>query len=246
MANGIVESYVGGNRVLDLIGAAERLALSRALTVRTFRSGDVIQTPNGDVSFIDFPIDAVLSVVAEMSDGALCEVGTIGNEGAAGLDVAFGSTLLRTTVCQVEGRVARLARQTFLDAVYESRDFERLIGRVSQAQRFFVEQQCACNAVHTLEKRCARWFMMIHERVARDTFAVTHDYLSVMLGVRRPTVSQAAMRLQTAGIITYHRGVVRVLDRKKLAAACCECFEATQNVFESALTIKDEALTATA
>jgi Crp-like helix-turn-helix domain len=236
------DHYVGGNRVLDALPPEERAQIARHIHVIHFASGDIAQQPDGANTFIDFPIDAVLSIVTTMLDGHTCEVGTIGNEGASGVEVAFGATLLRTTVCQVEGDIARIGRVHFLAAIDANRQFERLIGRVSQAQRFFVEQQCACNAVHSVDERCARWIMMIHQRVRRDTFSLTHEFLSVMLGVRRATVSKAAMKLQDAGIITYRRGSVEVLNVRKLASACCECYEATRNVFDSSLVAADKPL----
>jgi len=236
------DHYAGGNRVLDALPEAERARIARHACVVHFASGDIAQQPYGTNAFIDFPIDAVLSIVTTMLDGSTCEVGTIGNEGASGVEVAFGATLLRTTICQVDGDIARIGRAHFLAAIDANRQFERLIGRVAQAQRFFVEQQCACNAVHSVDERCARWIMMIHQRVQRDTFSLTHEFLSIMLGVRRATVSKAAMKLQHAGIITYRRGIVKVLSVRKLASECCECYEATKNVFDSSLVAADRPL----
>jgi hypothetical protein len=234
--------YSGGNRVLDTLTHSARAKILRHVGVVHLVSGDIAQQPEGHNTFVDFPIDAVLSIVTTMLDGNTCEVGTIGNEGASGVEVAFGATILRTTICQVEGDIARISHVHFLEAVDADRQFERLIGRVAQAQRFFVEQQCACNAVHSVDERCARWIMMIHHRAGRDTFSLTHDFLSVMLGVRRATVSQSAMKLQNAGIITYRRGSVKVLNVHKLAEACCECYEATKNVFDSSLVTADKPL----
>jgi hypothetical protein len=234
--------YTGGNRVLDALPQVDRAKITRHVRVVHFTSGDITQEPAAVTSFIDFPIDAVLSIVTTMLNGNTCEVGTIGSEGASGVEVAFGATLLRTTICQVEGDIARIDRMHFLQAVDANRQFERLIGRVAQAQRFFVEQQCACNAVHSVDQRCARWIMMIHQRVRRDAFSLTHEFLSVMLGVRRATVSKAAMKLQEAGIITYRRGIVQVLSASKLASECCECYDATRNVFDSSLVAADKPL----
>jgi DNA-binding transcriptional ArsR family regulator len=234
--------YTSGNRILDALPQIDRAKIARHVRVVRFASGDIAQQPEAANSFIDFPIDAVLSIVTTMLDGNTCEVGTIGNEGASGIEVAFGATLLRTTICQVEGDVARIDRVHFLAAIDGNRQFERLIGRVAQAQRFFVEQQCACNAVHSVDERCARWIMMIYQRVNRDTFSLTHEFLSVMLGVRRATVSRAAMKLQDAGIITYRRGSVKILSARRLASACCECYEVTRNVFDSSLLAADKPL----
>ena len=234
--------YAGGNRVLDAFPQIVRAGIVKHVSVVQFASGDIAHQPHGINAFVDFPIDAVLSVVTTMLDGNTCEVGTIGNEGASGVEVAFGATVLRTTICQVEGAIARMDRAHFLAAIDANCRFERLIGRVAQAQRFFVEQQCACNAVHSVDERCARWIMMIHHRVQRDTFSLTHEFLSVMLGVRRATVSSAAMKLQRAGAITYQRGSVSIVNVAKLAHACCECYEATRNVFDSALVTSDSPL----
>jgi hypothetical protein len=236
------QRYSGGNRVLDTLSPSARAKIVRHVQVVHLASGDIAQQPGGHQAFVDFPIDAVLSIVTTMLDGNTCEVGTVGNEGASGIEVAFGATILRTTICQVAGDIARIGHIHFLAAVNADRQFERLIGRVAQAQRFFVEQQCACNAVHSVDERCARWIMMIHHRVRRDAFSLTHDFLSVMLGVRRATVSKSAMKLQNAGIITYRRGRVKVLSVRKLAKACCECYDATTNVFESSLVTADKPL----
>jgi len=239
MATQIGDRYEGGNRVLDALPLRERTEIAKLARVVHLASGDRIQHPGSDYLWVDFPIDAVLSVVATLEHGGTCEVGTIGNEGAFGIEVAFGAEVLRSTVCQVEGRVARIRRESFLRAADEYRVFERLIVRVAQAQRFFVEQQCACNAVHNIRHRCARWLLTLHYRAGRDTFELTHHFLAVMLGVRRASVSAAANALQRAGIIEYVRGRVTVLDRARLAAACCECYDTTKAVCDASLRVED-------
>lgn len=235
-------AYLSGNRLLDAVPLPGRRDVIKHAQVVDFASGQVAQEPESDHDFVDFPIDAVLSVVTTMLDGKTCEVGTISREGVAAADVALGATLLRTIVCQVAGRVARIPRRDFVDAVQRVEHFDRLVTRARQAQQFFVEQQCACNAVHSLHQRCARWFSTIQAGVGRDEFSVTHDFLSVMLGVRRATVTLAAQTLQNTGVISYRRGNVKILDTGKLSAACCECAAVTVNVFDSALTLSEEYL----
>lgn len=240
--NGLRSAYQGGNRFLDRLSPSLRDEFRAQIFVERRASGEVSQKDDAKQPLVEFPIDAVISIVARMLDGALCEVGMVGNEGAVGIEAAFGAASLRIAICQVQGRVAVIRRDHFLNVIDKNREFERLSGRILQAQHFFIEQQCVCNALHTVSQRSARWYLMIRDRVGNDRFFVTQDFLSVMLGVRRATVTLAAQSLASLGAIAYQRGHVQIVDVPLLAAASCECYQATKNVFDSSLGPLDEPL----
>ena len=232
-------SYGRGNRVLDALSGVSRAAIVPLLELVPVAPGDVIDGPGSTRHYVDFPIDAVLSVVADTQRGDMCEVGTIGNEGVSGSEVAFGASVLRRIFCQVSGASARIEAERFATIVRADAAFGALIARVEHAQRYFVEQQCACNGLHSITERCARWLLLLHDRVGRDEFDLTQEFLSVMLGVRRASVSEAAELIASRGAITYRRGRMTILNRAVLEAMVCECHAVTRRAFDNALRMGD-------
>jgi CRP-like cAMP-binding protein len=230
-----VGKYDSGNRLLDALRPDERTDLLKQLEVVSLKSGEVTHTPGESYDWVLFPIDAVLSVITTLAEGETCEIGTVGNEGASGVEIAFGTPVLRTTICQVPGRAARLRTAAFVEAVDRNPGLDALIRSTEKARMFFVEQMIVCNTMHTVEKRCARWLLLMADRAAREEYPVTHDFLSIMLGVRRSTVTEAALHLQDAHAITYVRGRVRILDRPLLESRACECYAVTKQVFDAAI-----------
>ncbi len=233
--NSISWNYESGNRLLDALPRDERTDIVRALEMIALESGTVTHAPDVSYDWVVFPIDAVLSVVTTLADGETAEVGTVGNEGASGVEIAFGAPVLRTTICQVEGHVARMRTAAFLNAINRNAGLEALICSTEKARMFFIEQMIVCNTVHKLEQRCARWLLLVADRAAREEYRLTHDFLSIMLGVRRATVSEAAKSLHDAGAIEYVHGRVRILDRAILESQVCECYKAAADIFDAAL-----------
>jgi CRP-like cAMP-binding protein len=128
-----------------------------------------------------------------------------------------------------------MRRDVFRRTLLESGELARLTQRNVSARLFASEQFSACNLMHPVVERCARWLLMTRDRVGRNDFGLTQDFLATMLGVRRAGVTQAAGRLKHAGAIEYRRGHVTVLDEAVLVAACCECYGMTREAFEAAL-----------
>jgi hypothetical protein len=185
---------------------------------------------------VDFPIDAVISIVATMRNGDAVEVGTVGCEGFMETDAALESdTARRGSFCQISGRVARMTLTRFHERMDDSASFARLMRRSVTAALFNAQQIAACNAKHLVEERCARWLLMTRDRVRRDSFPLTHDSLAMLLGVRRASVSIVAQSLQTRGAILQHRGMLTIADAEALRAASCECYEDCTYAFEQAL-----------
>jgi CRP-like cAMP-binding protein len=183
-----------------------------------------------------FPQTAVFSMVREMTDGAGVEVGTIGREGIVGGGVLAGATSVSTRcIVQIPGRARRIGISALRAAVARSlvdgsktADGSATLGDLLQryAQALFeqVTQTAACNRLHALEQRCARWLLMTHDRVDGDELTLTQEFLSYMLGVRRAGVTEACGTLQRSALIRYRHGHITIVDRAGLEAATCECY----------------------
>jgi CRP-like cAMP-binding protein len=163
-------------------------------------------------------------------------VGTVGNEGMAGLAVFLDADATpNRTLVQVAGDMARLPVEKFRDLTEKSPLFRHFLNRYTLAFLAQVSQTATCNRAHTIEERCARWLLMTHDRVGVDSFNLTHEFLAFMLGVRRAGVTVAAGILQKAGLITYKRGNIKILDRKGLEDAGCDCYRIVSDEFERLL-----------
>jgi CRP-like cAMP-binding protein len=173
-----------------------------------------------------FPIDAVLSVVAQMRDGGAIEVGTVGREGVSAIPLLLGATTsANESYCQVPGRAFVISSDRFRRLLsVGDEQFRHVLDRFLQAYVNMLGQLAACNGMHTIYERCARWLLLTHDRVNSDKIALTHEYLAMMLGARRSGVTIAAATLQQAGFIRYVHGHIVILDRKGLEDASCECY----------------------
>lgn len=183
-----------------------------------------IWEPNSQIEYVYFPQTAVISIVTVLDTGPI-EAITIGNDGFAGLPVFHGpgETVTRA-VCQMPGESWRLSTQSFIDLCDSAHQLRRLLDRYSQFVIETISQSAACNRVHVIEERCARWLLMSHDRVGSDEIPLTQEFLAQMLGVRRPGVTVAIGILERAGLISHGRGRITITDRKGLEAASCECY----------------------
>jgi CRP-like cAMP-binding protein len=182
--------------------------------------------------FAYFPIDAVISIVAVMHDGQQIEVMTVGREGVCGAQGRLDEASFTTTAwCQVAGDAYRLPMATFRSLCEQHAEIGGVVDSYLSASIDAMAQSIACNRLHFVSERCARWLLMTYDRVGRPDFALTHEILATMLGVRRAGVSIAAAGLQEAGYIRYVRGKVTVLDPVGLESATCECYGAIKRAF---------------
>lgn len=228
--------YLCGNQLLDALPFGDRADLEADLEILTLVARDPTHFVDTSFAHLDFPIDAVISVVATLQNGEIVEVGTVGSESFVGTDVVLDSTVSqRAAFCQVRGTVGRMSIARFESRMAASAPFARAMRRNVRASLFSAQQFAVCNAKHSIQQRCARWLAMTEDRVGGPTFKLTHEFLAVMLGVWRPGVSTAADALQKAGAITYSRGAVRVLDPMLLRAAACECYEACNLAYSVSL-----------
>ena len=228
------------NLLLDAMGQDARaslLAKSRRIPIEV---GRVLFRPGDTVSYVPFPLIGTLSLLAQPDDDMPVEAATIGNEGAAKLPAALGSgTASQELIGQVEGEMITVPIEVFTKHVEEEDRFRDLVYGYIEALVVQISLTAACNAVHHVNQRCARWLLQTHDRVLGDTFGLTQEYLGVMLGVQRPTVSIAQRTLREAGCITFRRGSITVVDREGLEAAACHCYEVIRTEYSRLVPLRD-------
>ena len=198
--------------------------------------GRVVCEVHVPIEHVYFPEVGIISSLSVMADGSAVETATIGPEGMSGLAVFHGvDATPEHAFVQVPGEGYRIPSTTFRDLLRDAPTLTATLHRYSAALLTLVGQNSGCNRKHAVLQRCARWLLMTHDRVARDDFELTHHILSQMLGVRRASVTEAALALQQAGAIQYRRGSVTVLDRNALERASCECYGIIRSTFDRLL-----------
>jgi len=215
-----------GNTILARLPAVERERLAPFLEPADLYFGQVLVEFDNRIEYVYFLDSAVTSTVVRTPQGQTLEVGIMGAEGFVGLSLLYGvSRSNATVVVQISGRALRMKTADFNQQVRAQGGLcLDLLLRYANFFQVMVQQHAACNASHRVEERMCRWILLTHDRATTDTFGLTHEYLSLMLGARRATVSDIAHRLKEAGIINYTRGKLRVTDRQRLEECSCECY----------------------
>ena len=227
------------NAILALLSERERSAVRAGGQLVEFQLRQSVYQPEVPIDAAYFPIDCVLSVVNRMEDGSLIEVGTIGREGTTAIPLIMGAnTTANESFCQVEGRAWKIPAKTFVALLEDSRDFRVAMNRYLQAYVNMLGQMAACNGLHSVLERCARWLLMTQDRVDRSDFPMTHEFLAAMLGSRRSGVTVGAATLQGAGYIRYAHGKIAILNRGGLEATACECYRVAQDQFNSLVQLR--------
>jgi len=215
-----------GNLFLDNLPAAATDTLQPSLSRVSLKRGRAIYERDAVIDAVFFPINSIISVVLDMSDGETAEVGIIGREGMTGLPLALGqSTSKQRTLVQVPDSGYCMSAADFLAALEREPKLIAFALRYAQATLMVSAQLSACNSLHPTDERCARWLLMAHDRIDDDLVLLTQEFLSQMLGVRRGGVTIAASSLQQAGFISYSRGHITIRNRSGLESASCECYE---------------------
>ena len=226
------------NRLLGALPDADFERLKGQLRSRNGEQKYVLADSGDPINEVYFPVDAVVSVLTRMDDGASVEIATVGNEGLVGVTAAWGAKTMNPkefATVQVPGTIVTMDREAFRDEVQRQGPLASLVERYTQAFFTQVSQQVACNGLHSVEQRCARWLLLTQDRVGTDEFPMTHEFLSQMLGVRRATVTVTAGILQKAGFAQFSRGRVEIVDRDGLEKTACECYAVTREVYERLL-----------
>jgi CRP-like cAMP-binding protein len=225
------------NRILAALPTATLARLSPHLHPIPLSVRQEVLQPREPVRHAVFPLEGAISLVTELAEGNPVEIATIGNEGMTGLS-AFLKTdwLPYRAFVQVPGRALRLEARVLAEELERDDGLGDVLKRHTQALLTQVAQTVACNRMHAIEERCARWLLMTDDRVGRaGHFLMTQEFLATMLGVRRATVTVAAGVLQRAGLIRYTRGRISIVDRAGLEAASCECYAAVREELDRLL-----------
>jgi CRP-like cAMP-binding protein len=186
----------------------------------------ILLEADGQLDHIYFPDNGVISVLAVYADGSAIEMATIGREGCTGVQAIFGAKIssMRFFV-QIPGSAAKMSRPVFMRAMASIPSFRTLMNAYVQA---FLEQvmvSVACNGAHRLKQRLARWLLMMRDRSDDDALPVSQNLLAEMLGVQRPSITNAISELERSGFITFSRQQIMIRDRKGLTEASCECYQ---------------------
>lgn len=223
------------NRLLAALPAADYARVLPSLIVVPLKLKDILHKPDEPIRHVYFPGGGFCSMLTVLENGSMVEIATIGREGVIGVSAMTDGTP-STAAAMVQGATDTCYRMN-VDAFRREIDrhgaFYELMTHFAQALFGFVAQSTACNAVHSVEQRLARWLLMARDRMGRDDFPLTQEFVAMMLGASRPTVTVVAGTLQRAGLITYHRGHVTIVDGEKLEAASCECYRAATDLLTS-------------
>jgi len=230
-----------GNRLLDQLAPAQLERLRPHLTAEALHLNQTLQARGKLVETVFFPRSGMISVVAMMRDGASVEVGIVGREGMLGIQTLLGDdTSLNEAMVQIPGTALRMPAGILRHEADANPKLRTVLLRYVQAVLNSATQSAACNRAHLLEQRLARWLLTARDRAGGDRLPLTHEFIAMMLGVRRAGVTVAAQSLQSAGLIHYVHGRVAIADREGLEVAACECYEVIKREYVRLLGIVDE------
>ncbi len=197
------------------------------------RTKHIVAHPDEPIRHVYFLRDAVVSLLVAMEDGSTIEVASVGSEGLIGLGAFLGEgTETGPMVVQIPGRAARMTTTAFHEAVWRSARLQLLLQRYTLAFINQLARTAGCNRVHSVRQRCARLLLMIDDRLGRKTVPLTHESLAILLGVRRASVTEAALAFHRLGLIEYQRGNICIMDRDGLEAVACEDYRLSRQGYD--------------
>jgi CRP-like cAMP-binding protein len=221
------------NRVLASIPAKDYKRLQAELEPVELKFGQVLYEPGKPIRHVYFPSDCLISLLTAVDKRRTLEVGMVGSEGMAGMPFILGMGVSGVrAIVQGEGSALRMASGPFRAEFKRNAPLQDALYRYTYALMAQISQTAACNRFHEAGPRLSRWLMMTRDRVGADEFALTHEFLAHMLGLRREGVSEAANALKQRKLISYVRGQIRILDVRGLRASACTCYQIVKSVFE--------------
>jgi CRP-like cAMP-binding protein len=226
-----------GNRLLDRLPKDEYERLFPLLTPVELAFEQVLYEFRGSIEYAYFPTGAVTSSLAVMLDGSAIEVATVGTEGLVGHTAAFGSgkTSPNKVIVQIGDGGLRIEARALRRETARGGPLLDLLDDYHTAFMAQVSQSVACNGLHRLEQRCCRWLLMTRDRVGADDLRLTHEFLAIMLGARRASVTEVLRPLQEAGLVRSHRGRISILNGAGLEERACECYRVVTDEYERLL-----------
>jgi CRP-like cAMP-binding protein len=228
------------NTVLGGLPEPALATLLPDLSETALPAGRVLHEPGRPISEVYFPLIGVVSVVADLGEDQIVETATIGREGMVGISVCLGAAApTERALVQVPGVALCMSAEDLREHIADvDGPLTDMLSRSVQALFTQVSRNAACNRVHTIRRRAARWLLSTADRMDSPSFELTQHFLAQMLAVRRTSVSQVAQSLAEDGCITYSRGLITILDRPRLLAHACNCYEAIRRATDAALTAR--------
>lgn len=225
------------NRLLAALSREVYEKLAPNLKRVWLQRGTMLHNPGETILDLYFPIDCVFSITITMSDGATTEVSMVGNREVLGVNAFMGGseTTQTTYMVQIAGSAMKVNARVLREEFDRNKELRDVLLCYTQALIAQVSQTAACNRLHTLEQRFARWLLEVQYRVDSDEIPLTQEFIADMLGVRRAGVTLAAQKLQESSLISYRRGHVQILDQRGLEAASCECFMCIRSEYDRLL-----------
>jgi len=231
-----ITGNVLSNQLLGALEPESRKRIDPHLEPVELKLGAVVCEAGGLLKHAYFPQGSVLSLLTVLENGSAIETANIGREGAFGLFAAMYSRVsFNRCIVQLEGSMARCPIELLQAEFKTSEHVRNLFVSYSETLLSQVQQTVACNAMHTTEERMCRWLLMMHDRAEGESLTYTHEFLAHILGANRKSVTLAAQSMQTAGLISYRRGTIQVLDRHGLEKASCECYAIVKERFDAFL-----------
>lgn len=229
------------NHLLGAIPDVEWVRFAPHLTPVALGLGDVIYESGTDQPYVYFPTNSIVSLLYVMEDGSSAEIAIVGNEGLVGISLFMGgATTTSRAIVQSAGSAYRMRAQFIRDEFILAGPVQQLFLRYTQALLTQMAQTAACNRHHDVDQQLCRWLLMSLDRLSSDTLSMTQELIANMLGVRREGVTDAAGKLQRAGVIQYSRGRIQVLDRPRLEGFACECYEVVREEFARLMPWQDD------
>jgi CRP-like cAMP-binding protein len=224
------------NHLLAALPADERARIFPHLERVPMLLGEAVCEPGIPIYHVYFPTTSIVSLLYVMEDGASAEIAVVGNEGIVGISVFMGGeTTTSRAVVQSAGHAYRLKGQLLKDAFFRAGPLQLLLLRYTQALLTQMAQTAVCNRHHSVDQQLCRWLLLSLDRLPSNELSMTQELIANMLGVRREGVTEAAGKLQLAGLIHYSRGRITVVDRPGLEARVCECYRVVKDEFDRLL-----------
>ena len=224
------------NHLLSALPRVDYERIAARLELVSLKLGDVLYEPDIPLRYVYFPTTAIVSLLYVMEDGASAEIAIVGNEGILGIALFMGGeTTPSRAVVQSAGYGYRMKAQLLKDEFGQFGPFLHLLLRYTQALITQMAQTAVCNRHHSVDQQLCRWLLLSLDRLASSELSMTQELIANMLGVRREGVTEAAGKLQGAGLIHYRRGKITVLDRPRLEARSCECYQVVKTEFDRLL-----------
>jgi len=224
------------NHLLDALPTSDYERLAPHLELVPMRLGDVLYESGDELRYVYFPTTCIISLLYVMEDGASAEIAVVGNEGILGISLFMGgNTTPSRAIVQSAGHAFRLKAELLKNEFERYGPTMHLLLRYTQALITQMAQTAVCNRHHSVDKQLCRWLLLCLDRLGSPEISMTQELIANMLGVRREGVTEAAGKLQDAGLIHYRRGTITVLDRPGLEARCCECYQVVKKEFDRLL-----------